>query len=116
MDFSAFPTMQNLSKMLNGISERQKVISNNMANAQTPGYTAKEVSFSQVLEKLDSPFETRLSQKMGSTQPLEMSTGQPVNLQHELIEMQHNLLFYSMATRRLSTMVTLLKTASQIGR
>lgn len=113
MDFS---NVNDMSKMLNAISERQKVVSSNLANANTPGYTAKEVSFAQLLEKMDSPFETRLSHKMGSVEPIETSSGNPVSLQKELIEMQKNSLFYGMATRRISTVFTLLKSASQIGR
>lgn len=98
------------------ISERQRLTSANIANAHTPGYTARSVSFSDLL-KADNPFETDLSQKMGS-KLTEMSTdtGTPVDIQQELIDMQKNLLFYSMATRRASTIFSSLKAASQVGR
>ncbi|HEY9687800.1 MAG TPA: flagellar basal body protein [Coleofasciculaceae cyanobacterium] len=111
-DSSLRPVLQSLS----AISERQKLVSANIANAQTPGYTAREVSFSDLL-KTDNPFETALSQKMGS-QLSEMTTdsGVPVDLHRELIEMQKNMLFYSMVTRRATSIFSHMKTATQVGR
>lgn len=101
---------------LSAISARQKLTSANIANAQTPGYTAREMSFSEVL-KADNPFETHLSQSMGSKlSEMNNNTGTPVDLQKELVEMQKNLLFYSMITRRAASVVTSLKSASQVGR
>lgn len=111
MDFS----LNNIAYTLKAISERQKLVTNNVANAHTPGYTAKEVSFSDLLNA-DSPFETRLSQEMGQRMPEATSTGMPVDLQKEMIQMQKNMLFYGMASRRASTIINTLKTASQIGR
>ena len=103
-------------KALNAISERQKITSANLANAQTPGYTAREVNFKDLLEGMN-PFETTLSQKMGSMQGLEdTSTGKPVSMQRELIEMQKNTLYYSMVTRLTTSFFSGLKQASQVGR
>lgn len=98
------------------ISERQRLTSANIANAHTPGYTARSVSFSDLL-KADNPFETQLSQKMGSKlTEISTDTGATVDIQKELIDMQKNLLFYSMTTRRASTIFSSLKAASQVGR
>lgn len=98
------------------ISERQRLTSANIANAHTPGYTARSVSFSDLL-KADNPFETQLSQKMGSKlSEISTDTGTTVDIQKELIDMQKNLLFYSMTTRRASTIFSSLKAASQVGR
>ena len=107
-----------IANMLNAVTAKQKLVSNNIANAQTPGFTAKSATFSQLLYNLDNPYETRLARKMGSSlQPLgAMETGEPVNLQKEMIDMQKNTLLYSMATRRASSVLNTLRTASQIGR
>lgn len=105
-----------VASALKAISEKQKVTSNNLANAHTPGYLAKEVNFSDLLNGMNNPFETQLSQKMGTTMSDSMSTGMPVDMQKEMIEMQKNLLFYNMTTRRASTIFTLLKSATQVGR
>ncbi len=108
--------MKGLVHMLSATSDRQKMTTNNIANVNTPGYTARDASFAELLGQLDSPFETKLSQQMGGTHSSDHDTGQPVNLQKELIDMQKNLLFYNMAVRRVSTVITGLKTASQVGR
>lgn len=98
------------------IGERQRLTSANIANAHTPGYTARSVNFADLL-KVDNPFETQLSQKMGSKlSEMSTDTGTPVDLQKELIDMQKNLLYYSMVTRRASTIFSSLKAASQVGR
>jgi flagellar basal body rod protein FlgB len=106
------PVMQSLS----AISERQKMTSANIANAHTPGYTAKSASFSDLLQA-SNPFETDLSQKLGSrVAEVNYNSGTPVDLQKELIEMHKNFLFYSMVTRRASSIFTGLKAAAQAGR
>lgn len=40
-----------LQKALDGTWQRQRAISNNIANHETPGYKAKQVSFEALLEK-----------------------------------------------------------------
>ncbi|MBX2861231.1 MAG: flagellar basal body protein [Vampirovibrio sp.] len=109
-----------VDNMLTAIGHKQNLVSNNVANAHTPGYTAKTASFSDMLFAANSPFETRLSQKMGSKYSVgeagEIDSGSPVQLQKEMIEMQKNLMLYSMTTRRASTIFNGLRTASQIGR
>jgi len=46
------PTMQGLEYALNSLSLRQQVLSNNIANAQTPGYAAQDVSFESQLSNI----------------------------------------------------------------
>ncbi|MGE0201434.1 MAG: flagellar basal body rod protein FlgB [Candidatus Melainabacteria bacterium] len=101
---------------LGTISEYQRVISNNIANVQTPGYRAQKMNFADVLSAQNNPFETSLSRRMGSSRVDIATTGQPVDLQHEMIEMQKNNLYYNMATRWAATYFRNLRTASQIGR
>lgn len=107
-----------IDKMITGLSSQQKVVSNNIANASTPGYTRQTYSFSDVLGNLSNPYETHLSQKMGSVIDTGMaeSDGKPVNLAQEMIEMQKVFLNYSMVTRRATTIFGNLRRASQIGR
>ena len=98
------------------LSQRQSITSANIANAQTPGYTAKSVSFSELLHD-QNPFETNLSRKMGDRlSQASTDTGAAVDLQKELIEMQKNMLYYSMVSRRASSVVSNIKAASQVGR
>lgn len=105
-----------VTQYLAALSQRQQLISANVANAHTPGYTAHHVSFSDLLRS-DNPFETRLSQAMGGKlDGIGTDTGHPVDLQREMVDMQKNLLFYSIVTRRASTIFSSLKAASQTGR
>ena len=46
------PTMQGLQFALNSLSQRQQVLSNNIANAQTPGFVAQDVSFEDQLSSI----------------------------------------------------------------
>ena len=108
--------LKGLTHILNATSDRQKITTSNIANVNTPGYTAKEVSFAELLGQMDSPFETRMAQQAGGSHVQETDTGNPVNLQKELLDMQKNLLFYNMAVRRVSTVITGLKSAGQVGR
>ncbi len=113
-----FAKFNPIANVLNAVSNNQKLVSSNISNAQTPGYTAKSTTFSQLLYNQHSPFETKMSKQMGSSlQPLgHMETGQPVNMKQELLTMQKNMLFYSMTTRRAASVFNMLRTSSQIGR
>jgi flagellar basal-body rod protein FlgB len=105
-----------IERMLSGLSQKQRVNTVNIANAQTPGYIAREMSFSDVLGT-NNPFETNMSQQMGGhMQEIDQWTGAPVDMQKELVEMQKNMLYYSMVSRRASTIFTALKTAIAVGR
>lgn len=116
MEISPHQSLDLSLQYLNAIAKRQTLTSSNVANAQTPGYTARTVSFGDLLQA-NNPFETSLSQKMGShMSDMGTDTGTPVDLQKELIDMQKNLLFYSMVTRRASSIVSNIKAASQVGR
>lgn len=104
--------------VMDAVMTSQKTVSSNIANAQTPGYTAKSTDFSQVMFGLSNPLETRMAQKYGSSlaEMGTLDTGEPVKLQDELVQMQKNMLYYNMASRRLNSVITALKTSTQIGR
>lgn len=116
MEISPHQSLDLTLRYMAAISQRQSLTSANIANAHTPNYTAKSVSFSELLQA-DSPFETKLSQQMGShISEASTDTGMSVDLQKELIDMQKNLLYYSMVSRRASSIVSNIKAASQVGR
>lgn len=65
---------------------------------------------------MNSPLETRLSEKLG---PSAIATDQeegPINSANELLQMQENSILYSMATRRMSNIVTEMKTVINVGK
>ena len=50
-----------LFKQLNYRGERQKVISTNIANLDTPGYKTKELAFKDQLKKAENEFQLKLA-------------------------------------------------------
>lgn len=107
-----------MMSVMNAVMSSQKTVSSNIANAQTPGYTAKSTDFTQVMFGMQNSLETKMAQKFGSSLS-DMGTldsGEPVKLQNEMIQMQKNLLYYNMASRRLNSVITALKSSTQIGR
>jgi flagellar basal-body rod protein FlgB len=97
-----------LFQQLNFRGERQKVISTNIANIDTPGYKTKELRFEDQLQKSKNDFELKLatthqSHLMGSgsqyNNPLkiqevqglpEQNDGNNVNLDTQMSEMSKN--------------------------
>lgn len=107
-----------MTSILDALHASTATASSNIANAQTPNFTARSTAFKDALRSAANPFETKLSVQFGDS-PLEsdtIDTGKPVNVQAELVQLQKNLLLYNMASRRLSSTITAIRTASQIGR
>jgi flagellar basal-body rod protein FlgB len=104
--------------LMGAINTRQNIAASNLANAQTPGYTAKAASFSDLLANSSAPFDTKLSKQFGNglVDTATQDTGEPVKMERELLTLQENSMLYSVATRRLSTIISAMKTATQVGR
>ncbi len=103
-------------RALDLIGERQKALSCNLANMDTPNYRRKDVSFSQYLGGLANPLETALSVKMGPSPIMtETSGSQKVDPARELSEMQKNAVMYTMAVRRMTTLISEMKTVINMG-
>jgi flagellar basal-body rod protein FlgB len=84
-----------IEKALNIRAFYQRVISGNIANAETPGYKEKEIDFSKELEK-----------KMVNTQDIEIKEkadydgiasldGNTVNIEGQIVKMTENSLLYN---------------------
>ena len=97
------------------VAERHKALSSNLANMDTPNYRRKDISFSQYLGGLSNPLETKLAAKMGPS-PVTVGTGEgKVNPATELSEIQKNSLLYTVATRRMTSLITEMKTVINMG-
>ena len=98
------------------IGERQKALSCNLANMDTPNYRRKDISFSQYLGGLSNPLETKLAAKMGpSPVSVETSMYQKVDPATELSEMQKNSVLYTVAARRMTSIINEMKTVINMG-
>ena len=110
-------SLGNLSMMLNLIGQRQKTIGANIANVDTPGYIRQDISFSQYLGSMNTPMETALSQRLGPSPIITEEAGEgPVNPVDELVALQENSLLYTVATRRMSNIITQMKTVINVGK
>jgi flagellar basal-body rod protein FlgB len=101
--------------VLDLLAQRQQALGANIANVNTPGYVRQDVDFNQYLGAVESPLETKLSKTLGPS-PMMRQRGGKITTAAELVEMQKNMLFYLAATRHVTTIITELKTASQVGK
>lgn len=115
MPFHLTEELDKTNFILDLIGAKQKAVSTNLANLNTPGYVRNDVDFEQYLKSYNKPLETDLSRRMGSMS-LARGGEQEINMTEELIAMQKNALFYTVATRRASKILEELKTVTQIGR
>ena len=100
-----FTSMDNMGKvtlMMDLITQRQRALGSNLANVDTPGYVRRDINFGDYLGSMNSPLETKLSEKLGPS--------------NELMELQQNSILYTMATRRMSNIITEMKTVINVGK
>ncbi len=116
MTFTALDSMGKTNLMLDLISQKQRAIGSNIANVDTPGYVRRNIDFSQYLGSMNSPIETKLSTALGPSSVIEDRQGQEIDIASELAEMQKNSLMYTMATRRMSNIITEMKTVINVGK
>lgn len=109
-------SMGKVSLMLDLVSQRQAALGSNLANMHTPGYVRRDINFQEYLGSLNSPLETELSQRLGPSAIIEERYGEEIRADKELIELQNNLLLYSIATRRMSNIITEMKTVINVGK
>ncbi len=105
-----------VSLMMDLISERQRALGANLANVDTPGYVKQDIDFGQYLGSMNSPLETKLSQKLGPSAVTSDRLEGPVNPAEELLKIQENSLLYTMATRRMGNIITEMKTVINVGK
>jgi flagellar basal-body rod protein FlgB len=62
MDLTKLPLFAKIAQRMNWLGERQKVLSENIANADTPNYAARDLK--------PQKFESLLNEKSGRVQPV----------------------------------------------
>ena len=118
-------TLQMIEDRLNLSSVNQKLIAGNLANINTPGYRAKELSFESTLRESLQEHVLQMvrsnsghvapdepSEAMRSTQVIE--TG-PVDLDNEMVALTKNSMEYQHMVGLLNKKFTMLKTAITEG-
>ena len=107
-----FPQFQSLQHAIEHASQSHQATGQNLANLNTPGYKAVEVSFDQLLEKIDSNASTLGDYEISRTKGLkERMDGNNVDVDHELASMKKNTLAHQTLTQLLGSKMGILKQA-----
>ena len=93
-----------LQSALNGLSLRQRAIANNIANVNTPGYTAQRVSFEAELSRA-------VAKGTGTVAPAMARSLEPVNLDTETISNVDTVLRFQFAAQAVGGEANSLRTA-----
>ena len=115
MTYTPMDPIGKTNLILDLTAQKQKAISGNLTNIDTPGYVRKDIDFSQYLGTMDSPLETELSSKLGPSAVI-LEQQQGVNVNQELTEMHKNSMLYAVAARRMSGIITEMKTVINVGK
>lgn len=119
----AEPTTRLLAQSLTLRSRRQQVIAGNIANLDTPGYTARDLPFREVLQLYAqrggpvSPVRTHPAHlSPPGTAGLVRDRGEPVDLDQEMVLLGENLLQFQSAVQLLNRKLEGLRTVLEGGR
>ncbi|WP_066173026.1 flagellar basal body rod protein FlgB [Bacillus marinisedimentorum] len=121
-----------LERSLNYASLKQKAISSNIANVDTPDYKAKDVKFKDVLNQSAADFKANrtdrrhldfkgghpsgqlsIHQRQGT---MYNHNGNNVDIDHEMAEMAKNQIYYNALTDRINGKFNSLQTVIKGGR
>ncbi len=114
--FTSLDHMGKVGLMMDLITQRQVALGSNLANMDTPGYVRRDIDFAEYLGSMNSPLETKLSERLGASAVISQRTYEEIRPDKELMELQHNALLYTMATRRMSNIITEMKTVINVGK
>lgn len=100
-----------MSSALDSLSLRQRVIADNIANVQTPGYQAKRVMFEDALASAVADGTGRSSATIAASLEPTREDGNNVNLDTETLANIDTNLRYQLATRAVDGKFALLRAA-----
>lgn len=127
-DWLNTPIINILEKSLDASSLRQKVLTNNIANVDTPDFKRSDVDFNQVLgEAIGRQVEGDLPLKVTSERHLQKSAfntdvvvedqssayrtdGNNVDIDKEMVNVAENGIYYNSVTRAISAQLSHLRT------
>ena len=124
-DFFADATHVTLAKSLDGLGIRHRVIANNIANVETPGFTRSSVRFEEMLkQELEWGGQRPLTQRIGGIQPEVVPDyvsparpdGNNVSIDREMAELAKNNLRYEALVQLLNLKVSMVRSAIAEGR
>jgi len=107
-------TMQAIQASLDGLAARQRISAQNLANSETPGYTAQTVNFEDSLSSAianGNPSQTQIS--TGVTSDPANINGNNVSVDTETISMIDTGLKYQLATQEMNNKFRILHDATR---
>jgi flagellar basal-body rod protein FlgB len=98
---------------LDGLTEQQDAVANNLANAQTPGFTATDVSFEQSLSQaLASPGQATAEVSASPSNAPAASDGNNVDVANEMVAAVQTSLEYKTMSELLNAQFMLVQGAA----
>jgi flagellar basal-body rod protein FlgB len=105
------PTMQAIQTSLDGLAARQRIIAQNLANSETPGYLSQNVNFEDSLSAAmasgQSPTDAAITTSTSSdpTNP----NGNNVNVDTQTVALMDTGLRYQLATQSMNNEFNILR-------
>ncbi len=101
-----------IEQYMNLVSARQKLVASNIANADTPGYQAKDVDFERELQSQMAGSKPNVIEVSGLTNK---NDGNNVDVDREARLLAENALRFSVASSLAHSEISTLRTAIQEG-
>ena len=107
-------TFKTLENIMDVASFRNKILTSNIANADTPGYKSKDISFQSELDK--SVAGSKGSYNVFETVPSMINRdGNTVSIDSEMTKVAENQLLYNSAAQLLSMKFRMMKDVAKSG-
>ncbi|WP_028326745.1 flagellar basal body rod protein FlgB [Dermatophilus congolensis] len=112
-DFISDVTMRTLSQAMSGLAARQRTISDNLANVDTPGFLAGKVDFEASLRQALADGEDPRLTEIATARSLEptRANGSNVNLDEETLAGQETVLHTQLIAQALTNKFNGIKNA-----
>ena len=104
------PTMQAIQTSLNGLAARQRIIAQNLANSETPGYLAQNVNFEDSLRSaMASGDPGQAAVSMSTSTDATTANGNNVNVDQQTVSLIDTGLRYQLATQSMNNEFNILR-------
>lgn len=104
-------TLDALHSMLRGLSARQRAIADNVANLETPGYTASRVEFEDSLRSALAKGDAVIAPSTVASSNPALPNGNNVLIDEEMIGLQETNLRYQLGVEAVTSKLNLLRTS-----
>ena len=105
-------TIDALQGMLRGVAQRQRTISDNIANLETPNFTAKRVEFEGALrDALESGDSANIMPTIVNTTDPALPNGNNVSVDKEIVALQETALRYQLGIEAITSKLNLIRSS-----